>query len=180
MNRMKWLLTMTLTAGWMISTLQAQHFHWGPEIQAYPTGLIPGIAFEKSGDRGAWNVRLGYNLVNHRDLGIQDDERGGGFGGSLGYQYFLKKYGSKWFMGARTDLWRNRIDWKNQPGTPQEVQGTSKIVVLQPTAIAGYAWGIGSFQLRPTIAFGAEINVKTVGKEVGHGAILLAGIQLVW
>lgn len=158
----------------------AQSLHWGTELQAYPTGLIPGVLFEFAGDQGAWQLRLGADLVDHRDLGIQDDERGKGFGGSLGYLYFFKEYGNKWFIGVRSDVWRNSIKWKDQPDTPQETSGTSKILVLQPTAIAGFGWDFGLVQFRPTVAFGAEINVKTEGREVGHGAILLAGMQLLF
>ncbi|MCB0600814.1 MAG: hypothetical protein KDC28_06285 [Saprospiraceae bacterium] len=162
------------------SGLTAQSFHWGPEVQVYPTGVIPTIAIEHASFHDALNIRFGYNLVNHRDLGVQDDERGGGFGGSLAYFYFLKDYGRGLFVGGRADLWRNTIKWKDQVGTPQEVRGTSKIFVLQPTALAGFAWDFGPVQFRPNVAFGAELNVKTEGREVGHGAILLVGVQVLF
>jgi len=160
--------------------LTAQSIHWGPEIQVYPTGVIPGLLIEHASYHDALNIRIGYNLVNHRDLGVQEDERGGGFGGSLAYLYFLKNYGKGLFVGARADLWRNKIKWKDQIGTPQEVRGTSKILVFQPTALAGLSWDFGPVKFRPNVGFGAELNVLTDGREVGHGAILLVGVQLLF
>ncbi len=48
----------------------------GFEVQAYPTGVIPGIHLE-------WGVtsqdgllaRIGYNIVRHRDLGVPLDHQ---------------------------------------------------------------------------------------------------------
>ena len=49
----------------------------GIEIQAYPTGLIPGIRAEWGwGEQQSVHLRLGYNIVRHRDLGEHEDERG--------------------------------------------------------------------------------------------------------
>ncbi len=55
------------------------------ELQAYPTGLIPGLRVEHSlNEKHTLNMRLGVNLFDHRDLGVQDSEKGWGLGGSIG------------------------------------------------------------------------------------------------
>ena len=63
----------------------------GLEVQVYPTGVIPGLHFEYGlSDKDGLLARVGYNIVDHRDLGVQDDETGGGFGFSLGYRRYFK------------------------------------------------------------------------------------------
>ncbi|HRW74753.1 MAG: hypothetical protein H6568_00445 [Lewinellaceae bacterium] len=153
--------------------LAAQH-QLGVEIQVYPTGLISSLNYACLWTKGnSFEARIGYNLVDHRDLGVQDDEKGGGFGASLGYAHPVWK-GLR--LGVRTDIWWNEIDWKMAPGTPLEVTGTTQVTVLQPTATLDYPIRKGNWQFTPRIAFGAEINVRTDGEEVGQGAILLVGI----
>lgn len=153
--------------------LLAQH-QVGVEFQTYPTGQISSLNYAYAlGERGTVEVRIGYNFVDHRDLGVQDKEKGGGFGGSIGYAY---RIWNLLRLGARTDIWRNTIDWKMDPGTPQEVTGTTRITVLQPTLTLDYPIPLGKWLLTPRMAFGAEINVQTDGEEVGQGAILLGGV----
>ena len=155
-------------------------FDIGVEVQAYPTGVIPGLHFEFGlSEKDGLLGRIGYNIVDHRDLGVQDDEKGGGFGFSAGYRRYFKANRQGFFLGARTDLWFNKIDWKDNPDSPNEVEveGRTEITVLQPTAEAGYVvnLGNGSWSFVPNIAFGAEINIKTEGRPVGESAILLVG-----
>lgn len=151
----------------------------GIEMQAYPTGIIPGINLEVGiSDQDALNLRVGYNLFNHRDLGVQEEETGGGFGFTLGYRHYFKPQVSGLFLGARSDVWFNSVDWTNGIGTPAMASGTSDIVVLQPTLEAGYKMRSKNehFALAPTLAFGAEINVQSNGEDVGQGAIVLIGV----
>ena len=155
-----------------------ESFDVGLEVQVYPTGVIPGLHFEYGlGDKDGLLARVGYNIVDHRDWGVQDDEEGGGFGFSLGYRRYFKEERQGFFIGARTDLWFNKIDWTNNPNLPTEVQGRTDITVLQPTAEAGYVFNLKKegWSFVPSIAFGAEINIKTEGIPVGKGAVVLLG-----
>jgi len=152
------------------------------EFQAYPTGLIPGFRADYHiGQHQSFHVRAGYNRVRHGANGVQDDERGDGFGGTLGYRYYFLEGWTRWFLGARTDVWRTTLDWqeKDENGNIQS-EGTSKLVVLQPTAEAGYRFslGAGPWFIAPTAAFGVEINVKTEGAPTGEGLILLLGFSI--
>jgi len=155
-------------------------FEVGLELQVYPTGLIPGIHLEyELSPHSGLQGRVGYNVVRHRGLGVHEDERGGGFGGTLGYRYYFKPERKGLLLGIRCDLWRNEVDWRDNIGLITEVNGTSNVTVLQPTAEIGFVRLLknGLF-LIPTVALGAEINIQTDGAEIGQGAILLLGITL--
>ena len=153
----------------------------GVEIQAYPTGFLYGLRFDATlGAKSSGNIRLGYNMARHRDLGVHEDERGGGWGGTLGYRYHLTSTKEKWFGGIRADVWFNKMDWKDNIGTADEVSGSTDIVVLQPTLEAGYTFLLGNagWYVSPALAFGFEVNVVSDGEDVGQGAILLLGFSL--
>lgn len=148
---------------------------WGPELQVYPTGLLPGLRIEKNlSDKSAINFRVAFQVIDHRDLGVQDDEKGNGYGFSLGYRRYFATSGKGLSLSLRADYWDNRIDWTNEsPST----SGTTDILVLQPTALLEYKLQTASpLTITPSLGFGYEWNVKTVGEPTGEGAILLVGI----
>lgn len=158
---------------------QGKTFKIGIELQGYPTGFIPGVRGDLFfSDFSKAHVRLGYNVVRHGDAGEHDDERGGGFGFTLGYD-ILPFQSHRWMFGVRSDLWFNEIDWYDRGIQLPNVTGTTKVTVLQPTVQAGYRIPFGeTVELWPTLGFGYEFNIKTEGAAVGHGAILLAGVVL--
>ena len=178
MNTQKFVCLFLLSCSFLAAKAQ---LHTAIEFQVYPTGLIPGIKFEiPLGPQDALQLRLGYNHVRHGDAGVHEDERGGGIGGSPGYRHYFEAGRKGWFLGARVDIWANDVDWKDNIDQANEVSGNTDIIVLQPTAEGGYLFELGEsgWTLAPSLAFGAEINVRTEGEEVGQGAILLIGINL--
>lgn len=150
------------------------------EFQAYPTGLIPGVRFEKGfAEKNAVSLRLGYQIIDHRDLGKNDDEVGNGYGFSLGYKRYFKENYQGLYAGVKNDFWWNTIEWKMNPDTPDEFSGETDIVVVQPTAEVGYLFAFDNgWILSPTLAFGFEINVETEGRPTGEGAIFLLGVNV--
>ena len=103
----------------------------GLEAQQYPTGYILGACAEFGiTSHHSLDIRLGFNFVDHRDLGVHQNEEGGGGGMSIGYRYYFKPANDQFFIGARTDLWFNEIDWEDEPPNA----GTTNITVFQPTA----------------------------------------------
>jgi len=160
--------------------------HSGVELQQYPTGflfsLYHGVPVT---DHLFIDIRLGYNLVRHGDAGVQSDERGGGYGGSVGLYWTTgvkTQWPRKaWIFGVRSDLWYNEIDWIHRSADCIdfcEQPGKTDVTVLQPTAIIGHQFPIGSdWLITPTLAFGAEINIEVDGAEVGEGAIFLWGLR---
>lgn len=147
-------------------------FEIGIELQAYPTGLIPGIRLEKFlGEKESLNIRLGYQIIDHRDLGVQDDETGSGYGISLAYRRFFNENHRGLSLAFRTDLWFNEIDWETQGNT-----GTTNIKVVQPTLMGEYVlYSSSKMSITPSLSFGYEWNVSTDGEPTGEGAILLIG-----
>lgn len=172
---MKERILLALAFSLFFISMKAQDF--GIEVQQYPTGFLFGLRGEIGlKEHQAIDFRLGYNLLDHKDLGVQANEEGGGFGGSVGYRYYFQPDRKKLFLGARADLWFNSVDWTNDDPVGS---GSSDITVLQPTAMIGYLFLLNEkFFITPTAAFGAEINIKTDGAEVGQGAILLWGVNL--
>lgn len=150
----------------------------GIEFQAYPTGFIPGFRFEKSfSKRDLYTVRLGYKIIDHRDNGEHDSEKGSGFGGTVGYKHYFDRYFSGPSLGLRTDIWLNSLDWESKDENGSLRKGSSDITVVQPTAEFGWGFLLGeNMVITPTLSFGFEINVKTKGEETGEGAIMLAGV----
>ena len=147
----------------------------GGEFQWYPAGTITGlhIAFNAK-LHSSVHIRLGYNKTNRKDNGKHADEKGSGWGGTIGYRYYFKPFPHKFFIGARTDLWRMKINWSDAL-----LPGTSKTWTLQPTFETGYTFFVNDQMfITPSIANGVEINIKTDGQEVGHGFITLLGISL--
>lgn len=150
------------------------------ELQVYPTGVIPSIGLAKQlGNSSELQFRIGANILDHKDFGVQDSEKGAGLGGSLGYRIFKTSDRNKFYLGLRTDLWKNKIDWSS--GTqPIIARGESQILVLQPTAEIGYRFSKFKKQwfIQPAISFGREFNIQTIGAEIGQGWILLAGLSV--
>ena len=145
------------------------------EFQAYPTGLIPGIRIEKSlGAKSAAQLRLGYNWIRHRDLGEHDDERGDGYGFSLGYKRYFRNNHDGFSLGLKNDVWWNTINWTDEPAS----SGTTDITVLQPTLELAYSLIKSDIVFSPSLAFGFEWNVCTEGEPTGEGAILLVGVLI--
>ncbi|GEM_PF-4744788 len=130
------------------------------EFQAYPTGLISGVRISWPSDAQAqWHVRVGYNWIRHGSAGVHEDERGGGVGATLGYEYLLARdqHGKGLFAGVRCDVWRNIIQWTDRINRADEVSGTTRLVVVQPTVSAGWLLPLGSSWFWvPSLSFGFE------------------------
>lgn len=154
----------------------------GAETQVYPAGVIPGVqARWETGTRSESYVRLAANLTDRRDFGEHDDERGGGGGLGVGWRRYVEASRSGWLYGARLDVWRLEIDWRDAPGQPSETSGESRIWVAQPSLETGYGWRLSeALRLELALGVGAEVNVSTDGEDVGQGAILLLGVTLLF
>jgi len=148
------------------------------EAQIYPTGFIPGITIDKHiGTRDVFYLRVGFNFFNHRDLGVQLNEEGKGYGFSLGYKRYLNQNQTGFRYGLKTDLWLNKVNWANI-NSFGPVNGETRITVIQPTGEVSYVWNFENIFFAPSLAFGFEWNVKTKGEPTGEGAILLVGAQI--
>jgi len=148
----------------------------GLEIQGYPAGVIADVSHVVPvGDRGSVAALGGWNFTDRGDFGEHADEHGGGPGlGVAAWRWFGADQ-TGWGLGARADLWWLEIEWEDAGR-----RGETDVLVLQPTARAGYAWRLGNEAMRveASLSLGAEINVSTTGEDVGEGAILLLGVAV--
>lgn len=152
----------------------------GVTVQAYPAGLIFAVrASFPIQTRSTLTAHAAYNVTDRRDFGEHDNEEGDGPGFGLAFRRYLGARYDGLHLGVRTDLWFMEIDWEDD--TPRRM-GMTDIVVLQPTAQAGYTRTVahGRFVLEATVSLGAEINIDIQGEAVGEGAILLGGLAIAY
>ena len=147
------------------------------EFQAYPTGIIPSITYERFISKtDAWHARIGRQIIRHGDEGVFEDERGEGLGGSLGYRRY---WPSGFSLGARLDLWANSLDWADNIGEPDEIRGHTDIIVLQPTVeVSWRKFFTQRWFIQPSFAAGFEINIITDGEDTGEGFIPLGALAV--
>ena len=160
----------------MLSTGKAVADGWGVELQAYPTGIVPGVRYEwLMGETDILFIRGAYNFTERSDFGEHEDESGGGPGIGIGWRHWKDERANGWHYGARLDVWDMEIDWEDDAPSRE---GETDIIVIQPYLELGYSWpGQGGSRIDITAGAGAEINVDTDGEDVGEGFIALIGIS---
>lgn len=145
----------------------------GLSLQIYPAGLISCVTFENYvSQKGSLLFRLGINYADRKDYSpYNDNEKGKGFGGSMGYRKHVPLKLGKIVFGLHCDIWNMWINWKNDIGEPNYTKGQTYTLVLQPWIEGGYFIRLKSIPLQfgITTGFGREINVVTNGKDVGQG-----------
>lgn len=151
--------------------------------QIYPAGLITTVNAELfQSPAASFLFRLGGNFANRKDFSrFNDNEKGNGYGGSIGYRRHFYQKNKNIVVGLHLDVWNLWIDWKNNIDKVNKTSGQSYTLVLQPWLEAGYFLPFANTPLKAglTAGFGREINAVTDGKEVGHGwmASLLFHLQ---
>ncbi len=174
-------------------TKEKRPFELDFNFQAYPAGIIPGLQLEIGVGtyyKSSLGLKVGYNRARRRNWGEHEDERGGGFGGGIFYKYYLLNPNKQLYIGARTELWKMIIDWRNSGDdenlwTDDDIVGFTDILVFQPTLEMGYKFVIpfkenshNALIINPNIAAGWELNVISKGDDVGQGSIALIGVDL--
>jgi len=153
----------------------------GLEFQAYPAGLMPGVSYALGiGADHELNLRVGMNFAKRNDWGVQLDERGSGFGATLGYRYMFQLWDQIFSVGPRCDIWDMEISYEDRRYmAPIVVRSTSEILVVQPTLELAWWKKLGDSSREMGISFsnGYEINVRTRGEAVGEGLITLVGLN---
>ncbi len=159
----------------------AKHTDLGLSVQLYPAGIIPTINLERYiTENESLLFRLGGNIIDRQDFSDENDqEEGGGFGGSFGYRKHFPLNKGKIVAGVHFDVWNLWIDWEDNNGTPNESSGTTYTLTLQPWLEAGYFFNIknSSSQLGITAGFGREINAITDGADVAQDWIGSISLQ---
>jgi hypothetical protein len=179
---MKKLTSLSIITVCFILNARSQDFGYktidvGAEFQWYPKGYIYDLHLAYNFPiHYSIQAHVGYNKSNWKEKGIHDNEEGGGPGFSLGYRYYFLVRPHGFFLGARADMWRLFIDWRQGINN-----GRSKVWALQPTAEMGYMFLINDlFFISPSIAAGIQTNIKTEGQAVGDGSVILVGFSAGW
>jgi hypothetical protein len=145
----------------------------GLSVQFYPAGIIATANAELFFNRkSSMFFRLGGNFANRKDYSpYNDNEKGNGFGGTIGYRYHFNLKKGNIIVGLNTDVWNMWINWKDNIAEPNQIEGQTYTMVLQPWLEAGYFVNIkkSPLQVGLTTGFGREINVITNGEVVGQG-----------
>ncbi len=149
----------------------------GVGFKAPAHGMIFGLHLASNAKiHGGFHALLGFNKIKSSDAGKHTLEEGGGPGVSLGYRYYFKVRPYGFFIGAGTDLWRLKIDWREGAAF-----GTTRTWALIPQAELGYMVLINDmFFITPSIGFGVQSNFGTNGEAVGDGSRVMPGISMGW
>lgn len=157
-------------------------FQTGVEVQWYPAGWLIGPAANYFiSAKHILNFRAAINIADrHNWSGLNDDERGTGYGGSVGYRYLFTPAKNSFLIGARVDLFNTKIKWKNNIGTVQQTSGITTTLVLQPSAELGYRIMLTNSRWNILFAggIGEEINIRTKGRDVGQGGMWLLSVSI--
>ena len=119
-----------------------------------------------------------YRKLNRQSSALHAGEEGTGWGGFIGYRYYLSVMPKRFFIGARAGLLSMNINWVTTEG-----EGTSKLLVLQPGLETGYTFLINDlFFITPHIIAGLQKKLSVKGEAVsfGNDFLPMAGISLGW
>ena len=140
----------------------------------YPAGNIFSFRMRRGlTNHGHLYYGLGYNIARRQDFGKHELEEGSGPGLTFSYRYFLKPAFKGLFIDGNLGIWSLKINWEDDRETPQFMQGSTRIWVLQPTLGVGYQFSPknSAWSFEGGIAGGIEWNVITNGSPVGQGGI---------
>lgn len=148
----------------------------GGEFQWYPSGTIIGLHLALNAiEHHSVHFRIGHNNADYKSWAKHDEEKGGGWGGGVGYRYYFKPFPYRFFIGIRNDVWRLKIDWKN---TNPQASGVSKTWAMLPAIELGHFFWINNQGfITPSVSAGYLVTLKTDGAETGNGFTTLLGIS---
>jgi hypothetical protein len=176
---MKARLLIVLTALFFVCSAYAQEYGYttvdvGAGFKAPSHSAIFGLHLAANARiHSGFHALIGYNKIFSNDAGKHEAEEGGGPGISLGYRYYFKVRPYGFFIGAGTDLWHLKINWRQIA-----ITGTTKTWALVPQAEMGYMILINDmFFISPSIGFGTQSNLGTQGEPVGDGFRFIPGIS---
>lgn len=155
----------------------------GLSVQVYPAGIIPTVNLEQYlTKRSSLVYRLGANIVDRQDFSTEnDEEKGGGFGASIGYRIHYPLQNGEIIAGINMDVWNLWIDWRDKLPFQNMTSGTTYTLVLQPWLETGYFFHLknSNSKIGITTGFGREINTIVDGKQVAQDWIASVTVQYV-
>jgi hypothetical protein len=159
--------------------MTALYYSKGIEIQGHLSGVQYTLQFGPViFQEDEFQLYGGYSHADRPGRVPHATEKGKGWGAGLGWKHWWQDSGGGFFVGARAEIWRMRLDWKD---STRGLTGVSQVTVLQPLASAGYRflWNKSLFS-DIGLSAGREYNSATHGEAVAEGFLLRAGISLGW
>lgn len=147
----------------------------GAEFQWYKDGKFIGLHFATNAKlHHSIHATIGYYVAGDPTAGFYYNQNKGGPGLGLGYRYYINLRPHAFFIGAKADLFTNKIMLTTQ--TP-EGPYTSKIFI--PSLETGYMFLINDmFFFTPTIGVGYKTNLESKLSLDEKKAVGLLGISL--
>ena len=181
---MKNLTSLTIIIFLSITAASSQDFGYrttdaGGEFQWYPDGSILNLQLAFNARvHHSFVIRGGYNKARLKRTSAHDEEEGSGWGGSLGYRYYLSALPKKFFLGLKADLSKMTVHW-SIPVTESD----TKLTLLQPAFEMGYTFLVNDmFFITPHFTAGYQVKLNSKGESVayGEGFMPKAGISAGW
>ncbi len=123
-------------------------------------------------------ISIGFKNAYNPIEGTHDNEKGRGWGGSLGYRYYFSVVPKGFFLGVRCDLWSMRMYHTANASGP-----SSNVLIAQPSGEIGYTILIND-QLFITLfaSGGKQFTVSSSGEAYKYGQEFIpgGGISVGW
>ena len=151
-----------------------------------------GAEYKWADNSPSYNVQAAFNAPIHHSLvlglgiktayrpisGTHDNEKGRGWGGSLGYRYYFSALPKGIYIGARADVWNMKMY-----RTANLTTESTKVLILQPNLEAGHTFLVNDlFFFTVFISAGQQITISSPGDKFnyGNGFVPSAGISVGW
>jgi hypothetical protein len=118
---------------------------------------------------------LGYKTAYRPITGTHNNEKGDGWGGSLGYRYYFSVIPKGFYIGARGSLWSLGMYRTADPTIP-----SVNVMIGQPSAEAGFTALFNDiFYTTVFISAGKQFTISSGGDSFGYGkgSVTAAGIS---
>jgi hypothetical protein len=150
-----------------------------------------GAEYQWTENSPALNLQFALNATTHHSFvgsvgiktafqpieGSHDNEKGKGWGGSVGYRYYFSVLPKGFYVGARAHFWS-----LNMYHTADNLSPKTSVTIAQPSGEIGYTSVINDlFFITTYISAGQKVTVS--GEQTfayGKGFVASAGIAMGW
>jgi hypothetical protein len=146
----------------------------GAEFQYYKNGKFIGLHLATNSKlHHSFHVTIGYYMAGDPTASFYYNQNKGGLGFGLGYRYYVNLRPHGFFIGAKADLFTNKIMLNTQiPEGPY----TSSILI--PSLQTGYLILINDmFFITPTASVGYKTNLQSKMSADKKKAVGLLGVS---
>lgn len=146
----------------------------GAEFQYYKDGKFIGLHLATNAKlHHSFNATIGYYMAGDPTASFYYNQNTGGLGFGLGYRYYVNLRPHGFFIGAKADLFTNKIMLNTQTS-----EGPYTSSILIPSLQTGYMILINDiFFITPTVSVGYKTNLQDKMSADEKKAVALLGIS---